>query len=54
MEDLNKDTIDSMREAVKTAGQALHGLGEDFLNTAAGQKTKIFIMGAVEEVSKVA
>ena len=43
-----------MRDAIRTAGWALHDLGEDFLNTAAGQKTKIFIMGAVEEVSKVA
>ena len=43
-----------MRDAIRTAGWALNDLGEDFLNTAAGQKTKIFIMGAVEEVSKVA
>ena len=39
MENLAKDAIDSMREAVKTAGQVLHdleNLGEDFINSKAG------------------
>ena len=54
MEDLGKDAINTMHDAIKKAGRALRNLSEEFLNTAAGQKTKIFIMGAVEEVSKVA
>ena len=57
MEVLAKDAIDSMREAVKTAGQVLQdleNLGEDFINSKAGFKTKLFILAAVEEISKVA
>ena len=54
MEDWAKGAIDTMHDAMQIAGQALIDLGEDFLETAAGQKIKIFVLGAVEEISKAA
>lgn len=41
-----------LTDALKVAGEKLEDLGEDIINSAAGQKTKAFILGFVEEVSK--
>jgi len=44
--------IDVLTDALKVAGEKLEDIGEDIINSAAGQKTKAFILGFVEEVSK--
>ena len=54
MEDWAKGAIDTMHDAMQIAGQALIDLGEDFLDIAAVQKIKVFVLGAVEEISKAA
>ena len=52
MKESASNAISDMEDAISTAGRVLNELGEDFMNSPAGQKTKIFIMGAVEYVSQ--
>ena len=54
VEDWAVEAIGWMETALNDAGQALVDLGEEIENSPAFQKTKLFIMGAVEEVSKFA
>ena len=52
MESWTVEAFEQIESAVYTAGKALEQMGEDIYNSAAGQKTKIFIMGFIEEMSK--
>jgi hypothetical protein len=52
MQEWTVGAIDTLEDAMKTAGEVLYNLGEDILNTPAGQKIKLFVHGFVEEMSK--
>ena len=51
VEDWAVEAIGWLETALNDAGQAFVDLGEEIENSPAFQKTKLFIMGAVEEVS---
>ena len=52
MEDWTNGALRTLEEGLNAAGAAFEKLGTDIANSAAGQKTKIFILGFVEEMSK--
>ena len=52
MESWTIDAIDNLETAMNVAGAWLEEVGEDIANSPAGQKTKIFVMGFIEECSK--
>ena len=52
MVDWTKGAIDTLEETMKKAGEAIYNLGEDALNTVAGQKVKAFVTGFVNEFGK--
>lgn len=54
VEDWAVEAIGWLETALNDAGQAFVDLGEEIENSPAFQKTKLFIMGAVEEVSQFA
>jgi len=52
LNDLALKQIGVLNASLKIAAAKLEELGDDVLSTEAGQKTKAFILGAIEEVSK--
>ena len=52
MENWTVGAIGSLENAMNVAGAWLENVGEDIANSPAGQKTKIFVMGFIEECSK--
>ena len=52
MEDWTNGALRTLEEALDVAGAELEKLSKDIANSPAGQKTRIFIQGFVEEVSK--
>ena len=53
MEEWTNEAIETLEEAMRVAGAKLVQLGNTVGNTAAAQKTKVLILGFIEEVSQV-
>ena len=53
MEEWTNEAIGTLEEAMRVAGAKLEELGNTIGDTAAAQKTKVLILGFVEEVSQV-
>jgi len=51
MEDWTNEAIETLEEAMRTAGAKLAQLGNTIGDTAAAQKTRVLILGFIEEVS---